>query len=677
MTDTLFQHWSFVQDDLGILWLKLDRKNSSANTLNKAVLDEFDSVIERIAKIEGLKAIVLHSGKSTGFIMGADIEQFRDIKDPKEGEALITQGHAVFQKLENLSVPTIAMIEGFCLGGGLELALACRYRVALEADKTKIGLPEVKLGLHPGWGGTVRLPRLIGPMAALDVMLTGRMLSAKAARKLGIVDASVPLRLLKQVVTQFALKPPFIKRRQDLRHVANISFLRGLLGKYLLAQLNKKVYRTHYPAPYAMVENWIEYGVQDPAASRNEVVSMVNMLSTSTSQNLVRVFFLQEALKNLGKEVKSTCSHVHVIGAGVMGGDIAAYCALKGMTVTLQDLSPPLIAQAVKRAYQLAMKKLKEPHLVTAMMDRLSPDVEGTGIAKADVIIEAISEKLEAKQSLFAMIEAKARKDAIIATNTSTLMLEKIAEKFKNPERLVGIHFFNPVEKMPLVEIVHAPLTNSAIVAQALAFVRKIDKLPLPVKSAPGFLVNRILLPYMLEAVCLLDEGISPTLIDKAALEFGMPMGPIELADTVGLDVCLAALEGVSHLMNARIPEKLTTLVAQKALGRKTGKGFYTYHGKKVEKPKIGSTELAPPDMIERLTGRIFNEAMAVWREGIVGSADLIDAGCIFGFGFPPFLGGPLHYVTTQGKEKIRSQLEQLKNRYGDRFNLDPGWTTF
>ncbi len=667
-----YKNWSLSIDDDEIVWATFDRENSKVNSLNAEVLQEFEQILNVVAHNNHFKALVIRSGKKTGFIVGADIKQFETISSYDEALTLIKKGQAIFSKLEALDIPTIALIEGMCLGGGLELALACRYRIADNSAKTRIGLPEVKLGIHPGWGGSVRLPKLIGAPAAMQVILSGRAYSAKDAKKMGMIDEAQPLRLLEKTVRVYAQNPPK-KHLAAWKKLSNASLVRPALAKLLNYQLSQKVSKAHYPSPFIAIQNWEEVGVEVPAAYDREAESISKLLVSDTSRNLVRTFFLQESLKSLGKNDFKP-KHIHVVGAGVMGGDIAAWCAIKGFSVTLQDQAPKLIGNAIKRAFDLTKKQLKEKHLVQAVMDRLMPDPAGLGVEHADVIIEAITEKLSAKQDLFAKLEARAKKEAILATNTSTIPLEEIRTVLQDPQRLVGIHFFNPVAKMLLVEVIMGEDTDQNCINDAMAFVRKIDKLPVPVKSSPGFLVNRILLPYMLEAVEMLEEGIDGALIDKAAVDFGMPMGPIELADAVGLDICLAAMEKLSSHFDGTIPQKLKDLVSRGELGKKTGKGFYQYRKNKVIKPKLHTKASIPQDAINRLTLRLLNEAVACLREEIVESSDLLDAACIFGFGFPPFTGGPITYARKEGKEHFLALLEQLTTRYGKRFRADEGW---
>ena len=396
-------------------------------------------------------------------------------------------------------------------------------------------------------------------------------------------------------------------------------------------------------------------------------------MCTPTSRNLVRVFLLQDRLKGLGGKSPVEFRHVHVIGAGVMGGDIAAWSAFRGMTVTLQDRSAELIQPAMDRAKAFFDKRLKDPRAAAAALARLRMDVTGEGVADADVVIEAIVENVDAKRALYAALEPRLKAGAVLATNTSSIKIETLCEKLQDPSRLVGIHFFNPVAQLPLVEIVQGAATQPAVVQNALKFTRKLDKLPLPCKSAPGFVVNRILTPYVNEALFALESGISAGVIDRAAKDFGMPMGPIELTDVVGLDVSLHVGRVLAQALQRQVPEILVRLVEQKKLGRKSGEGFYVWRdGKPVrtEEPRAA----VPADLEDRLILPMLNEAVAALREGVIEDADLLDAGAIFATGFAPFRGGPLQYAKARGIPNVTARLTELTQRYGERFRPDPGW---
>jgi 3-hydroxyacyl-CoA dehydrogenase/enoyl-CoA hydratase/3-hydroxybutyryl-CoA epimerase len=389
---------------------------------------------------------------------------------------------------------------------------------------------------------------------------------------------------------------------------------------------------------------------------------------------LVRVFFLQERLKGLGKGDAFAPKHVHVVGAGVMGGDIAAWCALKGFVVTMQDREPRFLAPAFKRANKLFSERIRDRYLRQAALDRLEPDVQGRGVDHADVLIEVIVEKAEAKIALFRAVEPRLKPGALLATNTSSIPLETLSQELTKGAALVGLHFFNPVAKMQLVEIIGGTDSSPEALAKAAAFARKIDKLPLPVRSSPGFLVNRILTPYLLEAVFLTAEGVPIEAIDEAARAFGMPMGPIELADTVGLDICLSVGEVLASTLGASVPEGLRAMVAAGTLGKKTGKGFYEYD-KAGHLLRHGNANVdAYPDLADRLILRLVNESVACLREGVVADADLLDAGMIFGTGFAPFRGGPLQYLRGRGVEAVRERLLGLTELYGARYAPDPGF---
>jgi 3-hydroxyacyl-CoA dehydrogenase/enoyl-CoA hydratase/3-hydroxybutyryl-CoA epimerase len=641
---TILKHWRHEKDAAGLVWLTFDKQGESANTFSKDALQELSLALDEV-QAQAPKGLVIRSAKDS-FIAGADVEEFTRFKSPDEALAFVRLGWDVFQKLRDLPFPTTAMVNGYCMGGGFELSLACRYRVALDDPKTRFAFPEVMLGIMPAWHGVQWLPKAVGPVAAMDLLLTGRAVDAKRAKRMGLVDQAVPLRVLENTARMVTLEAPS-KRELPLMQKLLLSF-KGIVASQARKQVAKRARRDHYPAPYAILDLWQKYD-GDPFVNPDDPsCSIKTLFAHPTTANLIRIFFLQERLKSLGKGAEFKAQHLHVVGAGVMGGDIAAICAMRGITVTLQDTSPERLAPAVKRAAKLFSRRLRDAKRERDAMDRLIPDVSGAGAAKADVIIEAIFEDLKVKRELFAKLEAAAKPDAVIASNTSSLKLADIAEGFKDPSRLVGIHFFNPVPQMMLVEVVNSPKSNPAHVKNALAFVRQIDKLPLPVKDSPGFLVNRVLGPYMQNAFRMLDEGMKPETIDAAMEEFGMPMGPIELADTVGLDICLHAGKALGKKEaggEIEPPQVLVNKVALGQLGRKTGQGIYRWEK---DKPVKGQPGAYDPALIESLVEPYLSEAKAVLAEGIVADAELIDAGLIFGTGFAPFRGGPLHYLAAR-----------------------------
>jgi 3-hydroxyacyl-CoA dehydrogenase/enoyl-CoA hydratase/3-hydroxybutyryl-CoA epimerase len=673
-TTQTYKHWRLESDKDNILWIYFDKQNASVNTINQEVMEEFSNIVDALQSDTSHTGAIIASGKKTGFIAGADISQFAQFKDIETATAILTKGQHVLSKLEALKMPTVAMISGFCLGGGLELALACRYRVAEESNKTRLGLPEVKLGIHPGWGGTVRMPRLVGAMQGLDMILSARTVSGKVAAKMGFVDVAVPMRQLKHAAKYYIEKKPQPHQLTTLQALSNKKIARPLIAQFTRKKLREKINPLHYPAPFHALDNWEHIGVDTDRAFETEAKSCGKLFFSDTSQNLVRVFFLQEKMKGLAKDISFKPKHIHVIGAGTMGGDIAAWCAFQGFTVTLQDMEPRLIAPAIKRAYSLYKEKLKERYLIQKTMDNIIPDVEGNGISQADIIIEAVVENLDVKQKIFKMLESKAKPYAILATNTSSIPLDEINTVLQQPERLVGIHFFNPVAKMLLVEVVKGDKTSQDIVDKAISFVRKLDRLPLPVKSSPGFLVNRILMPYLLESIDLMNEGVPMSVIDKAMTNFGMPMGPITLSDTVGLDVCLSVAQHLSNYYDVQIPKRLIELVEKRKLGRKTGEGFYKYdkQGKQI-KPAEATYDKPLEEISNRLVLRMLNEAFACLREGVVANDDLLDAGMIFGTGFAPFRGGPIHYAKSQGIDTLYQQFVKQQENRGDK-TKSPEW---
>jgi 3-hydroxyacyl-CoA dehydrogenase/enoyl-CoA hydratase/3-hydroxybutyryl-CoA epimerase len=664
--------WSLEIDAAGIGWLTCDTPDASTNVLSAAVLQELAAKLAQILTLRPA-GIVVGSAKSNGFIAGADIKEFIQIQTPEQGFELVRAGQKVLQQLEDLPCPSVAMLHGFALGGGLELALACTYRIGADNAALSLGMPEVLLGIHPGFGGTVRSVQLIGVRPALDLMIKGRPLRAARALRLGLLDELAPAAELAARAKALLQRRPPRRSAPFVDKLLNMSALRPFVARQTAAALKHNVNREHYPAPFAILELWERYGALGLAAYEAEARSISTLMCTPTSRNLVRVFLLQDRLKSLGGESQAEFKHLHVIGAGVMGGDIAAWAAYRGLTVTLQDRSPDLIQPALDRAKAFFDKRLKDPAAARDALSRLTMDVAGAGVSDADVVIEAIFENIEAKQSLYAQLEPKLKPTAILATNTSSIMIETLCERLQDPARLVGIHFFNPVAQLPLVEIVRGTRTTAQIVQDAQRFARKLDKLPLPCKSAPGFVVNRILTPYVNEALFALESGIPAPIIDQVAVKFGMPMGPIELTDVVGLDVSLNVGKVLGSALQRQVPELLLNLVAEKKLGRKSGQGFYRWQDGKAQKDEVKNFAV-PEDLEDRLILSMLNEAVACLREGTVGDADLLDAGAVFATGFAPFRGGPLHYAQERGIAPVTARLEQLAQRYGERFRPDAGW---
>ncbi|VAW64929.1 Enoyl-CoA hydratase / 3-hydroxyacyl-CoA dehydrogenase / 3-hydroxybutyryl-CoA epimerase [hydrothermal vent metagenome] len=668
-----YKNWKIEKDDEDICWLHLDVSKSSTNILRSDVLDELDDIINDLA--QSLPAgIIFVSDKSNGFIAGADINEFTKITTQEQATEMLVRGHTIMNKIESLPCTTVAMIDGFCLGGGFELALACTYRVMCDNKTTRVGLPEVKLGIHPGYGGTLRSIQKAGPMAAMNAMLTGRLLQGRAAKRMGLVDDLVPKRQLTRAARYFVVNRPRMKELSLKDKIMNHRLVRPFIANQMRKQVAKKASKQHYPAPYKLIDLW-QHHIDNPRRMlEKEIESVASLVTDSSAKNLVRVFFLQEKLKTQGNKKDFKPSHIHVIGGGVMGGDIAAWCALRGFNVTVQDQKPEALAGTMKRSMDMFKKKFKkDKRSIRDAMDRLIPDTTGIGVRHADLIIEAIFEDKDVKQSLYKDIEPRMKKGAILATNTSSIPLEELATCLKKPERLVGIHFFNPVALMPLVEIVRGENTSAATMKKSLAFGRQIDKLPLPVKSSPGFLVNRILMPYLMEAVEMVSEGIAPEMIDKAALKFGMPMGPIELADTVGLDVCKSVATILSGKETLELPKKMAAKVENGKLGKKTGEGFYKWSkGRPIKDSKASYGNMQ--ELQDRMIMRFLNETTACKREQVVEGDELIDAGIIFGTGFAPFRGGPLHYIHEQGVKELNDRLKQLNDQYGARFSADEAW---
>jgi 3-hydroxyacyl-CoA dehydrogenase / enoyl-CoA hydratase / 3-hydroxybutyryl-CoA epimerase len=676
MTSPAAPAWRAEIDADGIAWLTFDKPGTSTNVLSRDTLLELDAHLQTLAESPP-RGLVVRSGKTSGFIAGADVHEFTQLKSTTQAFEMVRAAQGILDRIEALPCPTVAIIAGFALGGGFELALACRYRVGVKSEKFSIGLPEVMLGIHPGFGGTVRTIQLVGVRIAMDMMLTGKTLRADKAKRAGFIDRLVFAADAEAAARELINRQPKPRKAPLLDRLLSSWIARPLVKRQLIAQVRAKARKEHYPSPYAIIDLWAKYGGRGAAAYEAEARSIAELFLSETSRNLVRVFQLQERLKSLGGKTKYPIARVHVVGAGVMGGDIAAWCAQRGLNVTLQDRELKFIEPAMKRARESFEKRLKDTGKAAELMTRMTADVAGDGVPGADVIIEAIFENADAKHELFARIEPRMKSTALLATNTSSIMLEQLDDRLPDPGKLVGLHFFNPVAQLPLVEIVRGETSSDESIQKAIAFTRKIDKLPLPCRSAPGFLVNRVLVPYLYEAMFALRDGIPIEVIDEAALRYGMPMGPVELADVVGLDVCKHVGDIVSAALNKQKPDtsRIDALIAAKKLGRKSGEGFYLWRDGKAVKP-AGPVLEPPADLEDRLILALANECAAALREGIVADADLVDAGVIFGSGFAPFRGGPLTYARKRGVDVVVARLRELTKTYGSRFTPDEGWSS-
>jgi 3-hydroxyacyl-CoA dehydrogenase/enoyl-CoA hydratase/3-hydroxybutyryl-CoA epimerase len=669
------QHWKLETDEAGIAWLCLDKADTTANVLSSYVIEELDGILDSLEK-EPPAGLVLYSGKPGSFIMGADITEFGEFKSANEVTRLGKLGQQVFLRIQSLPCPTVAAVNGVCLGGGLEITMMCDYRIGPPGDGKIFGLPEVKLGLHPGFGGTVRAVQLCGVRAGMQLMLTGNPVNSEKALKMGLIDRMAGEDEWRDSARNLIATKPALGKAPLVDRIMGLAPVRPIVRNMLIKQIAGKARRDHYPAPYAMIDLWAKHGASSKTGYDAEAESFGQVMLTDASRNLVRVFFLQGKLKKQGNKIEKKIKHVHVVGAGVMGGDIAAWCAFRGHTVTLQDREQKYIDPALDRAQKLFAKKVRDEHKRAATSDRLRADVNGDGVADADLIIEAIFENLEAKQELYKKVQAAMKPDALLATNTSSIRLEDLRTVLDKPERFIGLHFFNPVAMLPLVEVIRCEDTVQEAMDIGFAFTKGIGKFPLECMSSPGFVVNRILAPYMGEAMALAHEGVPLAEIDKAAVRFGMPMGPIELADSVGLDIA-QHVAGILTIASGRsVPDNdLAEMVEKGLLGRKSGQGYYKWEDGKPVKPTADGSPV-PDDIEDRLILPMVNEAVACLSEGVVANADLLDAGVIFGTGFAPFRGGPINYARERGIDTVVSSLQGLAGRHGERFAPHESWAT-
>ncbi|PQJ39705.1 multifunctional fatty acid oxidation complex subunit alpha [Vibrio campbellii] len=680
--------FSLKIDEQNIAWLAIDVPNEKMNTLQAAFADEMKEIFAQLKDTNGVKGMIIHSLKPDNFVAGADVRMLEACTTASEAEALAKQGQELFQQLSDLPYPVVAAIHGPCLGGGLELALACDYRVCTDSDKTRLGLPEVQLGLLPGSGGTQRLPRLIGLLPSLDLILTGKQLRAKKAKKLGVVDACVPETVLLDVAKMHVEKGKK-KGKQKQSTKEKLMSGSGLGRKFVFEQAAKKTNektRGNYPATVAILEV-IQHGLEKGFAQGQELEAkrFGELVMSSESKALRSIFFATtEMKKENGAEAEpATVNKVGVLGGGLMGAGISHVSVAKAkVPVRIKDVSNDGVLNALNYNYKLFEKQRKRRIISKAglqsKMLQLSGGIDFTSFNHIDVVIEAVFEDLDLKQAMVADIEANAKPETIFATNTSSLPIHKIAEKAERPENIVGLHYFSPVEKMPLVEVIPHETTSEETISTVVALAKKQGKTPIVVKDKAGFYVNRILAPYMNEAAHILLANEPIEQLDGALLDFGFPVGPITLLDEVGVDIGAKIMPILVNELGGRFkgPDVFDTLLNDGRKGRKTGKGFYTYKGKKKEVDKsvykllnlTPESKLSDNDIALRCVLPMLNEAVRCLDDGIIRSPRDGDIGAIFGIGFPPFLGGPFRYMDQFGLKELVEKMNEFASKYGDRY---------
>lgn len=631
-------HFSLDRDEAGIAWLTMDVKGRSVNVMAHEVMAELYAAIDELV-VNPPVGFVFQSGKERGFIFGADINEFAGFQTKERLRAHIDGVLACFQKIEDLPCPTIILVDGICVGGGLELALAFDRIIAVDTPSCQFGFPEINLGLLPGYGGSARAYERMGLAGALKLVLYGRSLKARDAFDANIVDHLVPARDDLAAAACQAVDGGILRRSRpvDGDHAAIID------AERVGIEARMRVENT--PAPFGILDHYSEKEINKNKLLKSETDLFCELMMTPASIGLRRNFQLVDAVKKGGRGDPQV-THIHVIGAGTMGGDIAAVAAMTGFQVTLQDISADAVDAAVTRARKLFERRLKDPQKIEAALSRLKADQSGDGLADADLMIEAVAENLQIKQAVFADAETRMKPDAILATNTSAIPLQQIGEVLSSPDRLVGMHFFNPVPVLPLVEIVYTDSSRKDFIDRAMYVCGAMKKQPIRCKSSPGFLVNRALLPYLFKSVEALLDGANPDMLDEALVRFGMPMGPIELCDQIGLDVCLDA--GLVIGMSDQVKEKLTTMRAAGTLGRKTGSGFYEWDDRTAIRPRAPYDESDLAATASDLLAPLVAECRSAIAEGVVDSADMADAACIFGIGFPAFRGGPVFWDESQ-----------------------------
>lgn len=685
-------------------FLTIDVPGEKVNILSSTVMEELDRWLDEIAKQRELKSLVIISGKEGNFIAGAQIAEIEGIASPEEGAVKAALGQAVFDKIAALPMTTIAVIDGACVGGGLELVLACDFRIARASDKTRLGLPEVRLGIIPGFGGTQRLPRLIGIQRSLDFILTGRTVDAKRAHRAGLVDRVIPEEfgpeMIRSVAHAFAIElrsealRQRIKARRQKLNAQGFLLEKNFLGRRVLFEQARKRVKAeakgHYPAPLLALEAVEKgYPLDLRAGLAIEAELLGKAIVTNVSKNLIKVFYLSEEMKRdkgvvQFKGVPQEFQRIGVLGAGVMGGGIAQLLAHNNLPARMKDINFAAVAKGTEAAAKVFSEAVRKRRLTPKEMQNkmalISGTVDYSGFHRVDLVIEAIVENLDLKKKVFAELDSLVPAHAVLASNTSSLPITEMAKATKRPDKVAGLHFFNPVHLMPLIEVIRGEQTSDETVASLVAFAKKLGKTPIVVKDSPGFLVNRILAVYMAEASRMLQAGGTIEEIDKALVDFGMPMGPFNLIDEVGIDVAAKAGKIMIEAFGERmgVSGALDKLVADGRLGKKNGKGFYLYRGKEkqIDQNVYALLNLAPAkgqhfakhEPEERCVLMMINEAAMCLSEGIIRRPHEVDAGMIFGTGFPPFRGGLLRYADSLGSNRVVERLEYYAGKLGDHF---------
>jgi len=632
------QHWSVSVDADNLCWLTLDVAGKSVNVLTHAVMAELGQILDWLDQQDTIAGIGMLSGKPGGFVYGANIAEFELLTTADDVLQHMQMVHGLFNRIDSFGAPTIVGIDGIAVGGGLEIALTFDRLLTTASNKTKLGFPEVNLGIVPGYGGSGRAYGRVGTAVVTEMMMSGKPLSANAALAAGLIDetvddaADLQPTMATWLTQQSQQKPP----RQQRENTADQSALDAARAQFL-----KRLRADHTPAPFAIIDHVARHGHSAAAMSAGEMDIFPDLMVGTASKNLRRLYYLTDKVRKTARG-NSAIQNLHVVGAGVMGGDIAAVAAMSGLNVTLTDMNEIAMHAAIDRAAQLFARRLKSDDKITAARNRLTADPDGHGAAHADLVIEAVAEKLPVKQAVFAALEQVIKPDAILATNTSAIPLEDIAAALQDPSRLIGLHFFNPVPVLPLVEVIWSQYSNQDFVTRGMQFAGQIGKMPIRCQSAPGFLVNRALLPYMFKAVEAVAAGEDADQIDESLVDFGMPMGPIELCDQVGLDVCLdvGMVLGIAPAAEAVLRKKCEA----QNLGRKTGTGFYQWDGNRPIRPRAAVDAVRMADIAAAMLAPMIEQCQQAVDEGVVDSADSADAGMIFGTGFPGFRGGPLHW---------------------------------